>query len=169
MNHIQKDLNEFKREQREFIKQQQESSRRNDEFQAFMMKMLQNGNMSNDGKMGASTSNSLPSNTIPNPRGEMKAITTRSGLAYEGPTIPTNSSTEEVVEEDVLGVTKDIGENNTSYVQPPVIPNVAPEPVVQTSKVKIPYPSRLNDEKLREKAMNQVEKFFQILQDMNLI
>nr|GEV36823.1 reverse transcriptase domain-containing protein [Tanacetum cinerariifolium] len=31
----------------------------------------------------------LPSNTIPNPKGEMKAITTRSGVSYEGPSIPT--------------------------------------------------------------------------------
>nr|GEX12807.1 hypothetical protein [Tanacetum cinerariifolium] len=29
------------------------------------------------------TSGTLPSNTIPNPKGEMKAVTTRSGLAYE--------------------------------------------------------------------------------------
>nr|GEV09376.1 reverse transcriptase domain-containing protein [Tanacetum cinerariifolium] len=37
----------------------------------------------------ASTSGTLPSNTIPNPKGEMKAITARSGVAYEGPSIPT--------------------------------------------------------------------------------
>ncbi|GJW35816.1 hypothetical protein Tco_0058736, partial [Tanacetum coccineum] len=40
----------------------------------------------------ASTSGTLPSNTIANPKGEMKAITTRSGVAYEGPSIPTNPS-----------------------------------------------------------------------------
>nr|GEY42710.1 reverse transcriptase domain-containing protein [Tanacetum cinerariifolium] len=37
----------------------------------------------------ASTSGTLLSNTIPNPKGEMKAITTRSGVTYEGPSIPT--------------------------------------------------------------------------------
>nr|GEV31326.1 reverse transcriptase domain-containing protein [Tanacetum cinerariifolium] len=37
----------------------------------------------------SSTSGTLSSNTIPNPKGEMKAITTRSGVAYEGPSIPT--------------------------------------------------------------------------------
>nr|GEY53971.1 reverse transcriptase domain-containing protein [Tanacetum cinerariifolium] len=37
----------------------------------------------------ASTSGTLLSNTIPNPKGEMKEITTRSGVAYEGPSIPT--------------------------------------------------------------------------------
>nr|GEU65073.1 DNA-directed DNA polymerase [Tanacetum cinerariifolium] len=45
----------------------------------------------------ASTSGTLPSNTGPNPKGEMKAVTTRSGLAYEGPSIPTNSPLEKVV------------------------------------------------------------------------
>nr|GEX33905.1 reverse transcriptase domain-containing protein [Tanacetum cinerariifolium] len=44
----------------------------------------------------ASTSGTLPSNTIPNTKGEMKAVTTRSGLAYEGPSIPTNSSPEKL-------------------------------------------------------------------------
>ncbi|GJS06219.1 hypothetical protein Tco_0363015 [Tanacetum coccineum] len=46
----------------------------------------------------ASTSGTLPSNTIPNPKGEMKAITTQSGVAYEGPSIPTNP--EKVVERE---------------------------------------------------------------------
>ncbi|GJR60169.1 reverse transcriptase domain-containing protein [Tanacetum coccineum] len=35
------------------------------------------------------SSNSLPSNTIPNPRNEAKAITTRSGVSYDGPPIST--------------------------------------------------------------------------------
>ncbi|GJW92815.1 reverse transcriptase domain-containing protein [Tanacetum coccineum] len=35
---------------------------------------------------------SLPSNTVANPRGDVKAITTRSGVAYDGPTIPPNPS-----------------------------------------------------------------------------
>nr|GEU38744.1 reverse transcriptase domain-containing protein [Tanacetum cinerariifolium] len=47
-----------------------------------------------------STSGTLPSNTIPNPKGEMKAITTRSGVAYEGPSIPTNHSPKKVVERE---------------------------------------------------------------------
>nr|GFB83342.1 reverse transcriptase domain-containing protein [Tanacetum cinerariifolium] len=35
-----------------------------------------------------SSSSSLPSNTIPNPKGEAKAITTRSGMTYKEPPIP---------------------------------------------------------------------------------
>nr|GFD57498.1 reverse transcriptase domain-containing protein [Tanacetum cinerariifolium] len=38
-----------------------------------------------------SGSGSLPSNTVTNPKGELKAITTRSGLVIDGPTIPTHS------------------------------------------------------------------------------
>nr|GEY38146.1 reverse transcriptase domain-containing protein [Tanacetum cinerariifolium] len=45
----------------------------------------------------ASTSSTLPSNTVPNPKGEMKFVTTRSGLAYEGPSIPTNSPLEKKI------------------------------------------------------------------------
>ncbi|GJW79223.1 reverse transcriptase domain-containing protein [Tanacetum coccineum] len=45
----------------------------------------------------ASTSGTLPSNTIPNPKCEMKAITTRSGVAYEGPSIPTNPSPKKIL------------------------------------------------------------------------
>nr|GEV06317.1 putative reverse transcriptase domain-containing protein [Tanacetum cinerariifolium] len=37
-------------------------------------------------------SGSLPSNTIANPRGDLKVITTRSGVSYDGPTIPTTFS-----------------------------------------------------------------------------
>ncbi|GKF64748.1 hypothetical protein Tco_0188196 [Tanacetum coccineum] len=36
----------------------------------------------------ASSSSSLPSNTILNPRNEAKAITTHSGVSYDGPPIP---------------------------------------------------------------------------------
>ncbi|GJX44389.1 hypothetical protein Tco_0261065 [Tanacetum coccineum] len=36
----------------------------------------------------SSSSGPLPSNTIANPRGDLKAITTRSGVAYDGPPIP---------------------------------------------------------------------------------
>ncbi|GJR25304.1 hypothetical protein Tco_1101536 [Tanacetum coccineum] len=39
-----------------------------------------------------SPSGSLPSNTNANPRGDLKVITTRSGVSYDGPTIPPTSS-----------------------------------------------------------------------------
>nr|GEY02256.1 hypothetical protein [Tanacetum cinerariifolium] len=111
----------------------------------------------------------LLSNTVTNPEEDLKGITTRSGIAYKGPTIPL----------PLLLL-------NTKDVQPPVvqvetqIPNSEPvvAPVVKPVKAlvsalkpnlkpSIPYPSRLHDQKLRNKANDQKEKFFQIFQDLN--
>nr|GEW54572.1 reverse transcriptase domain-containing protein [Tanacetum cinerariifolium] len=58
---------------------------------------------------------------------------------------------------------------STAQVQPLVVPILISElDVLRTqSKPLIPYPSRLNDQKLREKATNQMEKFFQIFHDLH--
>ncbi|GJY63130.1 retrovirus-related pol polyprotein from transposon TNT 1-94 [Tanacetum coccineum] len=53
----------------------------------------------------SSGSGTLPSNTVTNPKEDLKGITTRSGVAYKGPTIPTTSSPK-VVERETE-VTKD--------------------------------------------------------------
>ncbi|GKF44704.1 hypothetical protein Tco_0131256 [Tanacetum coccineum] len=53
----------------------------------------------------ASTSGTLPSNTVTNPKEDLKGITTRSGVAYKGPTIPITSSPK--VMERETEVTKD--------------------------------------------------------------
>ncbi|GJS63860.1 reverse transcriptase domain-containing protein [Tanacetum coccineum] len=119
----------------------------------------------------ASTSGTLPSNTIPNPKGEMKAITTRSGVAYEGPSIPTNPSPKKIVERETEETTDKEQSNfqgSTAQIPPPVNPIPIPEPDVPKSlpKPNIPYPSRRNDQKSRDKASNQMEKIFQIFQDL---
>nr|GFD33472.1 reverse transcriptase domain-containing protein [Tanacetum cinerariifolium] len=113
----------------------------------------------------ASTLGTLLSNIVPNPKGEMKAVTTRSGLAYEGLSIPTNFPLEKVVERDTEEITDKEHSNcqrSTAHVQPPVVPISILEPNVLKTQPKpnIPYPSRLNDQKLHEKATNQMEKFF---------
>ncbi|GKB95389.1 hypothetical protein Tco_0981526, partial [Tanacetum coccineum] len=75
----------------------------------------------------ASTSGSgtLSSNTITNLREDLKGITTRSGVAYKGPTIPTTSSFPPKVVERETEVTKDTvpSTNNggTEDVQPLVV------------------------------------------------
>nr|GFA20907.1 hypothetical protein [Tanacetum cinerariifolium] len=96
------------------------------------------------------TSGTLLSNTIPNPKGEMKAITTRSGLAYEGPSIPTESPLEKVNEqntEEILDQEHSNSSGSTAQVQPPVVPNSILEPnVLRTqSKRLILYPSSFAD------------------------
>nr|GEV39061.1 reverse transcriptase domain-containing protein [Tanacetum cinerariifolium] len=120
----------------------------------------------------ASTSGTLPSNIVPNPKGKMKVVTTRSGLAYEGPSIPTNSPLEKIVERDTEETTdkeQSHCQGSTAHIQPPVVPTPIPEPDVLKNQPKpnIPYPSRLNDQKLHEKATNQMEKFFQNFHDLH--
>ncbi|GJS90545.1 reverse transcriptase domain-containing protein [Tanacetum coccineum] len=114
----------------------------------------------------ASTSGTLLSNTIPNPKGEMKAITTRCGVAYEGPSIPTNPSFKKVVERETEETTDKEQSNfqgSTTQIPPPVTPisfpkpdipktlpktTPIPEPNVPKSlpKPNIPYPSRRDDQ-----------------------
>ncbi|GJV17794.1 reverse transcriptase domain-containing protein [Tanacetum coccineum] len=48
----------------------------------------------NSNTASSSSSGSLPSNTVTNPKEDLKGITTRSGVAYQGPTIPTTSPKE---------------------------------------------------------------------------
>ncbi|GKE52286.1 hypothetical protein Tco_1487442, partial [Tanacetum coccineum] len=114
----------------------------------------------------------LPSNTILNLKCEMKAITTRTSVAYEGPSIPTNPSSKKVVEQETEETTDKEQTNfqgSTAHIQPPVNRIPIPEPDVPKTlpKPNIPYPSRLNDQKFREKASNQMEKIFQIFQDLH--
>ncbi|GKD15536.1 reverse transcriptase domain-containing protein [Tanacetum coccineum] len=119
----------------------------------------------------ASTSGTLSSNTIPNPKGEIKAITTRSGVTYEGPSIPTNPSPKKVVERETDETTDKEQSNfqgSTAQIPPSVTPIPISEPNVLKSlpKPHILYPSRLNQEKSRDKASNQKEKIFQMFQDL---
>nr|GEX77235.1 reverse transcriptase domain-containing protein [Tanacetum cinerariifolium] len=58
-------------------------------------------------------------------------------------------------------------QESTAHVQPPVTPIPKPNVPKTLPKPNIPYPSRLNDQKLHKKATNQMEKFFQIFQDLH--
>ncbi|GJU43038.1 reverse transcriptase domain-containing protein, partial [Tanacetum coccineum] len=59
-------------------------------------------------------------------------------------------------------------QGSTAQIPPPVTPIPTPEPDVPKNlpKPNIPYPSRRNDQKSRDKASNQMEKIFQIIQDL---
>ncbi|GJZ94568.1 hypothetical protein Tco_0666771 [Tanacetum coccineum] len=91
----------------------------------------------------------------------MKAITIRSGVAYEGPSIPANPSPKKVVERETKETTDKVQTNfqgSTAQIPPPVIPISIPEPDVSKTlpkttpipesdipkslpKTNIPYPS----------------------------
>nr|GEU83114.1 hypothetical protein [Tanacetum cinerariifolium] len=108
----------------------------------------------------SSTLGTLPRNTIPNPKGEMKAITTRSGVAYEGPSIPTSKKVVERETKETTDKEKTNFQGSTAHIQPLVTLILEPDVPKTLPKPNIPYPSRLNDQKLRKKATNQMEKFF---------
>ncbi|GJR80875.1 reverse transcriptase domain-containing protein [Tanacetum coccineum] len=104
----------------------------------------------NSNTASTSGSGSLPSNTIANPKGDVKAITTRSGVSYNGPQISSPPKEKENEPE----VTKDTVQPSTENIQPPVVQtnDQIGEPVVASkTKPTLPYPSRANKEKLREK------------------
>nr|GEW86841.1 hypothetical protein [Tanacetum cinerariifolium] len=83
------------------------------------------------------------------------------GVAYQGPTIPTPSK----VMKQRTEVTKDqvqtLSSQSTVLVQPPVsalMPNLKPS---------IPYPLRRDNERRRDQANEQIEKFYEIFKDMS--
>nr|GEX24289.1 reverse transcriptase domain-containing protein [Tanacetum cinerariifolium] len=100
-------------------------------------------------------SRTLPGNTITNPKEDLKGITTRSGTAYQRPTIPTTSSSLSPVVERKTEATKDMvhptNNGSTEDVQPLVFqtgslilnsePVVAPiiEPVASPVSALKPY------------------------------
>ncbi|GJR09360.1 reverse transcriptase domain-containing protein [Tanacetum coccineum] len=102
----------------------------------------------NSNTASSSNSGTLPSNMVTNPKEDLKGITTRSGIAYKGPTIPITSSPQ-------------VMERRT---EPDVVPVSAPMP---NPKPSIPYPSRRNDERRHENADELKEKFHKIFKDMS--
>nr|GFC97378.1 reverse transcriptase domain-containing protein [Tanacetum cinerariifolium] len=64
-----------------------------------------------------STSSSLPSNTIPNPKEEAKAITNRSGLSYKEPPIPPSG----VNHQEPVEATTDTKPPNSDDIHPPIV------------------------------------------------
>nr|GEZ61934.1 reverse transcriptase domain-containing protein [Tanacetum cinerariifolium] len=87
----------------------------------------------------SSGSGTLPSNTITNPKEYLKGITTRSTVAYQGPTIPNPSK---VVKKEPSAP----------------MPNLKPS---------ILFPSRRDNERRRDQANEQIEKLYEIFKDMS--
>nr|GFD49572.1 hypothetical protein [Tanacetum cinerariifolium] len=111
--------------------------------------------------------NSLPSNTIPNPKGKAKAITTRSGMSYKEPSIPPPG----VDQQEPIEVTTDTELPSPEDIQPPLVqvdkPAEEPSVVIPKAKANLPYPSSLQKEKLREKDDILAAKFMEIFQDLH--
>ncbi|GKD59124.1 reverse transcriptase domain-containing protein [Tanacetum coccineum] len=121
----------------------------------------------NANSASTSGSGSLPSDTIANPRSDMKSITTRSGVSYDGPQVPPPPSSLPKVVEHEPEVTKDTVQPSTKNIQPSKVQTQNDEPiVVPKTKLTIPYPSRINKEKLREKDDLLALKFMEMFRNL---
>nr|GFA23176.1 reverse transcriptase domain-containing protein [Tanacetum cinerariifolium] len=124
-----------------------------------------------------SSSGTLPSNIVSNPKSDLKSITTRSGVSYDRPSIspPVVENAPEATKDTMIltnnGNTKDVQPQAVSS-KPPVSTSEPANTPVSASKpnlqASIPYPSRRNDERNREKAKDQIEKFYQLFKDKEL-
>nr|GFC71927.1 hypothetical protein [Tanacetum cinerariifolium] len=136
MNNLQLKFDNFQRNQQDF---QKKFEQKQDDFQNQMMQFMQN--LYNK----PSTLSSLPSNTIPNPKGKAKAITTRSGMSYKEPPIPPPG----VNQQEPVEVTTDTEILNSDDIHPPAVQvevqvdKPAEEPSVVIPKANLLYPSRL--------------------------
>ncbi|GJW60731.1 hypothetical protein Tco_0110066 [Tanacetum coccineum] len=120
---------------------------------------------------------SLLSNTIANPKGELKAITTRSGLVLDGPSVLmpppfVNLEEDERIEETL---TDPKHSEFTIKVPPPLVQKAKPHSqrnyVVHQRDPRhlhIPYPSRMNQEKQKEKDEVQIHKFWQMFKQLHI-
>ncbi|GJZ91714.1 hypothetical protein Tco_0663779 [Tanacetum coccineum] len=181
--------NELKTQHNLFVNQQ-------NEFQNNLQNML-SGFFQNQSQPSTSTSTSmvpttLPSNTITNPRGEVRAITTRSGLSYTPvPPIPPPLYDEnEPLTEKETEVTKDKVLPSTKNIQPPVIQKshdpvnpvsspISPEPSSaqvnnspsskeSSKETRLPYPSRVEREKKDSNDKVQIQKFWEMFKKIHV-
>nr|GEY68003.1 hypothetical protein [Tanacetum cinerariifolium] len=163
MNNLQFKFDNFQKNQQNF---QKKFKQKQDNFQNQMMNFMQNLYHNKP-----SSSSSLPSNTIPNPKVEAKAITNRSDMSYKEPSIPPPG----VEEQEPTEATKDTELPRTEDIQPPLVqvqvpenePIEKPSVVIPKAKANLPYPSRLAKEKIREKDDILAAKFMEIFRDLH--
>nr|GEV25563.1 reverse transcriptase domain-containing protein [Tanacetum cinerariifolium] len=134
MNNLQLKFDNFQRNQQDF---QKKFEQKQDDFQNQMMHFMQNLYKK------PSSSSSLPSNTILNPKGEAKAITTRSGMSYKEPPIPPSGEGQQ----EPIDVTTDTELLSPEDIQPPLV--------------------QVEKEKLQEKDDILAAKFVEIFRDLH--
>nr|GEX04207.1 reverse transcriptase domain-containing protein [Tanacetum cinerariifolium] len=130
VNDLQMKFDNFQKNQQDF---QKKFEQKHDDLQNQIINFVQSFKNNQ-----ASCSRSLSSNTIPNPRGEAKAITTRSGMSYKEPPNPPPGVDKETE------VTTDTELPSTEDIQPPLV-----------------------KEKIREKDDILAAKFMEIFHDLH--
>nr|GEW93774.1 hypothetical protein [Tanacetum cinerariifolium] len=157
MNNLQFKFDNFQKNQQDF---QKKFEQKQDDFQNQMMHFMQN--LYNK----PSSLSSLPSNTILNAKREAKAITTKSGMSYKEPPIPPPG----MDQQEPIEVTTDIEFPSPKDIQPPLVqvevqvdkPAEEPSVMIPKAIANLPYPSRLQKEKLREKDDILAANFMEI-------
>ncbi|GJR84519.1 reverse transcriptase domain-containing protein [Tanacetum coccineum] len=161
--------NELRNEMQTLI--QASMSNQTNELKNMMASFFQMNTASSSG------SGSLPGNTIANPKGELKAITTRSGLVLDGPSVPMpppfiNPEEDERAEETLTD--PELAEY-TIKVPPPLVQKAKPTSLKNYVVHKrdplhpnIPYPSRMHQEKQQEKDEVQIHKFWQMFKQLHI-
>ncbi|GJV24399.1 reverse transcriptase domain-containing protein [Tanacetum coccineum] len=132
------------------------------------------GNFIKMNTASSSGTGSLPSNTVANPKGELKAITTRSGLVLDEPSVPMPPPFINLEEDERVEETFTDPEHGEFTIK-------VPPPLVQKAKQRnfvihqrdprhpnIPYPSRMNQEKQKEKDEVQIHKFWQMFKQLHI-
>nr|GFA37400.1 hypothetical protein [Tanacetum cinerariifolium] len=98
----------------------------------------------------SSGSGTLSGNTITNPKEDLKGITTRSGVAHQGPTIPTPSKVVKQGTEVIKDQVQTPCSQSTAHVQP----------LVTQSETLVSEP-------IAAPANKQIKKFYEIFKDMS--
>ncbi|GJU89607.1 reverse transcriptase domain-containing protein [Tanacetum coccineum] len=119
----------------------------------------------------------LPSNSIANPKGELKSMTTRSGIVLDGPSVlmppPFINPEEDERAEETLTDPELV--EYTIKVPPPLVqkPQAPSQKFYEMPKrdplhPNIPYPSRMNKEKQQDKDEIQIHKFWQMFKQLHI-
>ncbi|GJX99080.1 reverse transcriptase domain-containing protein [Tanacetum coccineum] len=118
----------------------------------------------------------LPSNIVPNPREDVKAITTESGITLVGPSVPPPLlSSYKEVERDLEPTMDQVHISSSESTARVLSLVVQPTPISKPNEIPkrnphqppIPYPSRLNKEKLQDNSDIQIHKFLQMFKKLH--
>ncbi|GKB72366.1 reverse transcriptase domain-containing protein [Tanacetum coccineum] len=82
----------------------------------------------------------LPSNTIPNPREDLKTITTQNGVTLDGPSVPPPPSSFKEMDQEPETITDSVLTKSTTSVPPPVVQPSSTSTSTELPPAPVSYP-----------------------------
>ncbi|GJS15766.1 hypothetical protein Tco_0410238 [Tanacetum coccineum] len=163
MNNLQMKLDNFQRNQNDFQRVYNDSQKKQDDFQKMMLSFMQSYHTNQ-----ASSSSTLPSNTIVKPKDKPSAITTRSGvLRWTFDFTGCGGKGSDVTKDTELPSHRRHQPAHSSRTNQRQERNRRPSFVANKAKPNLPYPSRLNKQKIREKDDILSSKFMEIFRNLH--